>query len=741
MPRILFAYPEVSPLYVNGGIGTYVYEAAHLLAGCSGWEVDVLTDFSFVPAGMQPDFAKARALFGRAGIRLLDLQDGVGEPVNWGVPDLMRAERYGRHLVTLHQERRYDVIEFPDWRAPGFFAVRHKRTAGAFADTRLVAHLHSSTMDVAEWQEGHFASREEFVCHYMEEYVKTHADVVLSPTRYLLDPLRNRPRGPEKLMFRNGYPISPEAGHERNHRTARRREDTITVACVSRLERRKGQDVLAQAIKRLHDTQAVDAAVRFVFCGNDNVGLPGDRSMAASIQRILAGVPNWRILEAKSRQDLIEWLATEVDVCVVPSRGDNYPNVVLEAARAGCVLVCSDAGGIPELLQDYAIPAGVFPSGNAGELTQEVSKAIRWCRREPHLREPLVQQFAGACRRQSLRTIDTYQAIASAPRSDVTLPIATRRCESRVSIIVACDRDHWRTRETVESACASEYADYEVILAVTGQSEHTSHEWLAELEGGFPNLRVIHTDAEGVGAAWNAGLAAATGDLIVPLDVDHLMYPNLPRRCAQVLAARPELAYVTTYVQRHADDLHRDTGGPAPLPQPLGAVEVLTLVENTLGGGVAMVRRRDLERVGGFSQDLSYPVEWDLWLKMQERGMEGDVMPEVHAVCRRASERRRTNGVSSQVEHSPLRLLHHHESLLKEHALALSGLLMRGTPGDSGNPSRRLDEVLRTVIKAMRLVAQHPAWAMRYAGQRLSRAMGAHEVAPAVRIGRGGDLP
>ena len=87
MRRILFAYPEVSPVFPNGGIGTFVFEVSNLLSASGRWEVDILTDTSYAPYITQGDFSKAEKMFEEAGVRLMNL-DHENE-VCWGVNPLI----------------------------------------------------------------------------------------------------------------------------------------------------------------------------------------------------------------------------------------------------------------------------------------------------------------------------------------------------------------------------------------------------------------------------------------------------------------------------------------------------------------------------------------------------------------------------------------------------------------------------------------------------------------------------
>ena len=701
-------------MYVNGGIGTYVAEAAALLRTSGQWEVDVLTDLSFVPLSMRPDWSSAETYFEERGVRLLTLTRQTRSAWAWPSADLNRADRYQQEIRRLHARHRYDLIEFPDWRGPGFFTVRQKRTTGAFADTRLVVHLHSSTGDVASWRGGGVVTRGDLYCRYIEDYVKAHADVVLSPTEYLLTPLREKAGVGDRLFFRNGYPLvsPPPAPEQSAHAPCGERP--VTVACVSRLEVRKGQDILAKAIRRLAQTAGVSQPVEFVFCGNDAGGLPGDGSMAQSLRRILHGVPNWSIRPAMPRAALLHWLATEVDICVVPSKGDNYPNVVLEAAQAGCLLVCSNAGGIPELILDYRLRAAVTPVNDVSRLADAIAQAIIQIRNEPGIRRRLMADFEAARQGRCQATLDTYRVIAESPSKAGCVPRHRRAPEPRVSVLVLAGCGGGHIRRVVQSAYASNHGNVEVVLVTDGPTGALSTPWMAALQEEFPALRVAHRKAEDSRDLRNCGLTMATGEFIVVLDADCRLMPNMLSRAVQVLLARPTLSYVTTYMEP------RPSGSDAQsLPQPLGATALL-FVENTVGRSVAMIRRGDLDKVGGYADDLSALQDWNLWLTFQGQGFEGDVIPE--ALCIHDPVTREDR---PPVSRQALRDAHHavlrrHEPLVRLHALTISDLLVDAAASRHVHPfGSFLKQAPTLFAQAWRLVAGDPVWALRYAIQRM----------------------
>jgi glycosyltransferase involved in cell wall biosynthesis len=64
-------------------------------------------------------------------------------------------------------------------------------------------------------------------------------------------------------------------------------------------------------------------------------------------------------------------LLTTIDLLVVPSNQDNSPSVIGEALATGASVIGSDAGGIPEILEDFGMP--IFPVGDANQLGIEMN--------------------------------------------------------------------------------------------------------------------------------------------------------------------------------------------------------------------------------------------------------------------------------------------------------------------------------------------------------------------------------
>jgi glycosyltransferase involved in cell wall biosynthesis len=81
--------------------------------------------------------------------------------------------------------------------------------------------------------------------------------------------------------------------------------------------------------------------------------------------------------------DVRPWLA-HLDAMVVPSRREGLPTVLLEALAAGCPIVATRVGGVPEIVADQQTGL-LVPPGDA----QALGRALQRVLADPQLRHRL----------------------------------------------------------------------------------------------------------------------------------------------------------------------------------------------------------------------------------------------------------------------------------------------------------------------------------------------------------------
>lgn len=180
------------------------------------------------------------------------------------------------------------------------------------------------------------------------------------------------------------------------------------------------------------------------------------------------------------------------------------------------------------------------------------------------------------------------------------------------SIVVPLWNSRDTLRETVASALAQSFTDFELIIVDDGSTDG-SLDALAGIDD--PRLRIMHQTNEGAGVARNTGIAAAKADWIAFLDADDLWRPDHLAELDRVRRRFPEAGLIgTAWVYAGGD------GALAPDPGP-GQLEEIDFCDCMARGqqvpwtSSAAVSRRAVERLGDFpaarlGQDMLY------WLRI-----------------------------------------------------------------------------------------------------------------------------
>jgi glycosyltransferase involved in cell wall biosynthesis len=186
----------------------------------------------------------------------------------------------------------------------------------------------------------------------------------------------------------------------------------------------------------------------------------------------------------------------------------------------------------------------------------------------------------------------------------------------RVSVVVPTRNRPDTLRQALASIRALEADDltFEILVGDNGDDARTRDVCAAF---GAKHLPVSEN---GAGAARNAGLFAATGELIAFLDDDDVWMANHIRPHLAVFDARPEIEAVMARVMAVDDDL-RELAGPWPWTV---CAEGDESVRTMLSGyypqiGATIVRQSVRDAVGPFDVALLGDQDWDWQLRVARR--------------------------------------------------------------------------------------------------------------------------
>ena len=176
----------------------------------------------------------------------------------------------------------------------------------------------------------------------------------------------------------------------------------------------------------------------------------------------------------------------------------------------------------------------------------------------------------------------------------------------KVSIVMPVWNRGGAMRRAVESIIAQTWSDWELLIVDDGSWDDTvsAAELLASRDS---RIRVLKNDHQGVCAARNAGIAAATGDYVAFLDSDNTWLPTFLHDMVTTMTRESmTTAYATIAMEDEAGTRYR-YGSPSPTSLLRGnSIDLNTLV----------ARRDAIEAVGGFDPTLRRAVDYDLILKL-----------------------------------------------------------------------------------------------------------------------------
>ena len=147
-------------------------------------------------------------------------------------------------------------------------------------------------------------------------------------------------------------------------------EGSPTIACIARISDWKGQDVLLRSLAT--DPMRARRVVGLIA----GQPWPGAEGRLAALRRLAVelGVDD-RVRFLGFRDDLGTVLGA-ADLIAVPSvRPDPLPGSAIEAAAAGCTVIASNHGGLPEIIRDRRT-GRLFAPGDADALSRVAAELL-----------------------------------------------------------------------------------------------------------------------------------------------------------------------------------------------------------------------------------------------------------------------------------------------------------------------------------------------------------------------------
>jgi glycosyltransferase involved in cell wall biosynthesis len=179
--------------------------------------------------------------------------------------------------------------------------------------------------------------------------------------------------------------------------------------------------------------------------------------------------------------------------------------------------------------------------------------------------------------------------------------------DNLVTAIIITHNRIGRLKRAIKSVLAQTYNNIELIIVNDGSKDGT-REYLDELIGSNPEIKVIHHDiAKGACAARNSGIYAASGTYVAGLDDDDEWLPERIEKLRKLYSSVYSFAYASDCVITDVGRFDIIREGEACLD---------AILQGNIVGNQIFTETYKLRAIGGFDIALPAAQDWDVWIRL-----------------------------------------------------------------------------------------------------------------------------
>ncbi len=530
----------------------------------------------------------------------------------------------------------FDIIHFPECQGLGFYSLLARRQGLAFHNSTFVVGTHGPTLWVKEGSQDYLRNLGELEIDHMERTSVAAADVVVSPTQYLLGWMKQNGWEFPERTYVAPY-VLPEVASNGN-RSDQRKDQIDEIVFFGRLEIRKGLKLFCDALEELSGSEN-PPFFRVSFLGKETQ-LYGRSSLGYICDRSKSWSFPWQIISNKHQAGAIEYLRQPGRLAVISSLADNFPNTVLECVGAGVPFLASNVGGIPEIIAATDREHVCFEP-RPGVLADRLKAAL---------------DNGGSSARPSVSFADVerrwtrwHDGLRNAPRTEQPVRKgAPERTESSLPLVSVCFAYNVRDGlpdATLASLKLQDYASIEVIVAECGHNAaQPSNSHREDQDNDFDpgTITRIPCRSPELGAGKNAAARQAKGEYLFFVDDHTLLLPGSALSVFVQVAENVSADIVTSAVSFYlgATDGSLDRRLEHSRRPFLGGDIATGAFVNCFGSTNALVRRDVFEALGGFSDEAVATLDdWEFFSKAALAGYRIETIPEVFVWYREDQDR------------------------------------------------------------------------------------------------------
>ncbi|RYY62885.1 MAG: glycosyltransferase [Chitinophagaceae bacterium] len=616
--KIWLMTSEFPPLS-GGGISTYCFETVNMFVR-QGHEIIVFTQDtktsgitesdrgSYRLVTFNPDNFYTAAFLGYEANLAFAFSEVIKKYMeSEGVPDVLESQEY---LGIC-----YYVLQF-----------RHLGYE-LFSELRVLITLHSPSFLYLEYNKVIYHRLPYYWVGEMEKACMHAADMLISPSAYLVPEINSRLNRKLKdvHVLVNPYDVN-EAFRLKPSRAGK-------IVFFGKLTPQKG---ILEVLRYFEKLWSEGFKQEFVVIGGGNhLYHPEGIDMIDFLRRKYSEqikIGRLRFTGPISPQE-IEREIGDAAVVVIPSIIDNLPYTVLEVMALGRLVLVSKQGGQSEVVTD-GVDGFVFDHDDPASFGVKLAKLLS-------LDQDSSTQVMSAARERikagyshesvyTRKNILLDQLVASPAPSlfpFIEPPAKNSHLGSNtyndplLTVVIPFFNMGAFLEEAVQSVIRSSYQQLEIVIVNDGSTEKESMEVLDKMAL-HKQVRIIHQENQGLPAARNCGALAAAGQWLAFLDPDDSVEPSYYTKAIRVLESRANVTFVGCWARYFGAN---SACWPAFNPEP-----PFLLVHNMINSSALVYRKSAFLESGMNDSRMVFGMEdYESVISMVENGRQGVVLPEL----------------------------------------------------------------------------------------------------------------
>lgn len=590
-----------------------------------------------------------------------------------------------------------DIIESQEYNGIAYFTLLKKQLLyESFKNLTIVITIHAPAFVCRPYNHEPSFRLPYFWIHEMEKFCLQAADLVISPSRYILNQIDHRFPEFKKscTIIRNPYhfPVSPLSPHP-----VKRREFVF----YGKASPLKG---IFELLKYFRIAWQQDKTLTLRLIGGlDHRYHPSGMLMGEIIKKeykdyIDAGL---LVIEGQIHPGQLKERISSAHAIIFPSRVDNFPYAVMECMAMGKIVLASTTGGHIEMIQPGK-NGFLFdlddPASFAGELQTILDldeTAMEKIGREAastvgNVCDPAL--IAGEKMRVFNDLVSNRSPVTrNFPFLREMTPPSTKSSISGIpgmlSVVIPYYNMGKYVKDTVDSILRSDFPDIEIIIFNDGSTDPASIQALEAL-GSQEKVRIIHGPNGGLPAARNQGASAAKGEFLAFLDPDDTVQPGYYPWAIKLLRQYENVHFVGTWTRYFGDGKGI---WPGFTPEP-----PFLLIHNMANTSSLVYKRWAFLEKGLNDRAMLFGMEdYDSLISMVSHGYNGVVIPEPLFNYRVRKDSMARQFTRAKIEYLYELISHKHKNYYSIFASEINGLLNDNGPGYAyDNPT--LDYELRS---------------------------------------------